>query len=130
MLEYYPPANLAEWIETICAAITVLIGLILVVAPRLLLPISTNGSNTVDAVMIFILRGHLAGLLVGLGLAAILLQQPLIYLALAVSWGFSAIGQLVSLVVDRHLSVTWFFMLMLKSALAVFAALPVFGIFG
>ncbi len=130
MIEYYPPASPAEWIETICAAITVLVGLILLLAPRPILRFSTNDFNEVEVAAVFILRGHLAGLLVGLGLAAILLQQPLIYLALAVSWGFSAIGQLVSLVVDRHLSASKVFVLILKSAIAVFAALPVFGIFG
>jgi len=121
MIEFYPPANLAEWIEAIAAGITVLIGVILLLAPRVFA--SSPDENPA-------LRGHFGGLVLGLGLAALLLQQPLVYLALGIAFGFSTLGQLWSFLIDRKLSTKNISLLIFKSGLAVLPVLAVLGYFG
>ncbi len=46
-------------------------------------------------------RATMAGFYLGVGLCCILLDQPLLYLALGVSWGFTAFGRAVSMMSDR-----------------------------
>jgi len=121
MIEFYPPTSLAEWIEVIAAGITILAGILMLVAARYF--VSTPSE-------IFVLRGHLGGLVLGLGLAALLLQQPLIYLTLGISWGFSALGQIWSALVDRKLSTKNIFLLILKIGLTILPVLAVLGYFG
>jgi hypothetical protein len=63
----------------------------------------------------------MAGFYLGLGLACILLAQPLLYLALGLSWGFTAFGRLVSILSDRGNTVYNWISLVIE---LVLAALP------
>ena len=71
-----------------------------------------------------------SGFILGLGLAALMLQQPLIYLALGISWGFSALGQILSLLLDRNLSTANIVALILKFILSACLIASVLGVFG
>jgi hypothetical protein len=46
-------------------------------------------------------RARLSGFYLGLGLASILLAQPLLYMALGFSWAFTAFGRVVAMLSDR-----------------------------
>jgi hypothetical protein len=46
-------------------------------------------------------RATMAGFYLGVGLCALLLAQPFIYMTLGLSWLFTAFGRLVSMLSDR-----------------------------
>ena len=72
-------------------------------------------------------RGTLSGFHLGVGLCAILLAQPLVYLALGVSWGLTAFGRILSILSDRANSlVNWLLFL----SEVVLAAMPLLFVFG
>jgi hypothetical protein len=56
-----------------------------------------------------------------------LLAQPLLYLALGLSWGFTAFGRLVSMLVDRGMTGFNIFSLLFEIALAALALAFAFG---
>lgn len=129
-MEFYPPMTPGEWVQTVAAIITTLIGLALLVAPGFFLPMARGRQSASFVQTATTTRAHLAGFLLGLGLAALLLQQPLIYLALGISWGFSALGQILSLLLDRNLSTANIVALILKFILSACLIASVLGFFG
>ncbi len=133
MIEFYPPVSTGEWAQVIGAALTVLTGLFLLLLPGLFLQLTTGvvGSwgESVDRRAKIAVRAHLSGLLLGLGIAVLLLQQPLLYLALGISWGFAALSQIISMLVDRNYSISNFVLLIIKSSIAAVLVLAVLGFF-
>ena len=130
MIEYYPPVSTGEWIGAISALITVLIGLLMLVFPRLVFRATNIGSESTDALVEMAIRSHPAGLLIGFGLSAFLLQQPLIFLALGISWGFSAFGQILAMLINKNLSLAYIVSLAVKSLLGLLTTLAALGNFG
>jgi hypothetical protein len=129
-MEFYPPMTPGEWVQTTGAGITALIGLALVIAPGFFTTLVRGRKSASFVQAATTTRAHAAGFILGFGLSALLLQQPLIYLALGASWGFSVLGQLLSLLLDRNLSTANIITLILKSLLAACLILSVFGVFG
>jgi predicted membrane channel-forming protein YqfA (hemolysin III family) len=69
----------------------------------------------------------MAGFYLGVGLCAILLAQPFIYLTLGVSWLFTAFGRIISMLSDRGGTAFNWVSLVVELALA---ALPLAFVFG
>lgn len=121
------PMTEGEWVAWAGAAATVLLGLAFMFAPRLSLraiglqpppelPQALAGS-----------RATVAGFHLGLGLACLLMAQPLLYIALGFSWGFTAFGRIVSMLSDRGNTLhNWTWLV----AELVLAALPLAFAFG
>lgn len=130
MIEFYPPVSTSEWIQSIGAAITMLIGLFYLLLPKFTLRASGLARESVGSDAVIVARGHLSGLLLGFGLATLLLQQPLLYLALGAGWGFSAVSQIISIIVDGNRTAASFIALMLKAVITAFLLLAVLGFFG
>ncbi|WP_419907988.1 DUF4345 family protein [Hoeflea sp.] len=100
MIAFYWPGSTGEWLAFLVAAVTIAFGLLLFFMPRLsfrLLRLRTSDAHP-DAIAEG--RGTMAGFYLGCGLSCILLAQPLLYLALGLSWAFTAIGRLVSILFD------------------------------
>ena len=95
------PMSDGEWLAWSAAAATVAFGLLALFAPRITLRLLrlTTPERHPDAVGSA--RATIAGFHIGLGLSAILLAQPLLYMALGASWGFTAFGRIVSMLSDR-----------------------------
>ena len=133
MIEFYSPVSTGEWVQVIGAALTILMGLLLLLFPGLFLRMTTGvvGSwgESVDCQAKIAVRAHLSGLLLGLGIAVLLLQQPLLYLALGISWGFAAFSQIISMLVDRNYSISNYALLIAKSSIAAVLVLAVLGYF-
>ncbi len=129
MIEFYPPVSTGEWVQVSGAAFTILVGLILLLAPGMFLRISGQAGESVERSAKIVLRSHLSGLCLGLGVAVLLLQQPLLYLALGISWGFLALSQIISIIVDRDFSISGFILLIAKSSIAAVLILSVLGYF-
>ena len=122
MIEFYWPGSTGEWLAFIVAAITVAFGLLLFFMPRLsfrilhLKPLDERPDAIAEG------RATMAGFYLGCGLSCLLLAQPLLYLALGLSWAFTALGRLVSILFDRAgTRFNWLSMIFE----AVLAALPI-----
>lgn len=95
------PASQGEWLAWGSAAITTLLGLLFLFAPRTGLRLI--GLQTVPAHPEALAgsRADIAGFRLGLGLSCILLAQPLLYMAMGFAWAFNAFGRLVSMLSDK-----------------------------
>lgn len=115
------PTTNAEWMAFSVAALTLLFGLLMLFAPRIVL--RTHRLQTVPEhpEALSEVRGRMAGFYLGLSLTAILLAQPLLYLALGFSWLFTAFGRLVSMLSDDGFRIPNFIWIVVELALAIIA---------
>lgn len=95
------PTTQGEWYAWSSAAVTVLFGLLLLFAPGISLRILRLQPREDRPEAVGEARATMAGFYLGLGLTSILLAQPLLYLALGVSWAFTAFGRIISMLSDR-----------------------------
>jgi hypothetical protein len=115
------PMSDGEWLAWSAAAVTALIGLAMLIAPRLALralalaPVEGRGEGLSAA------RATMAGQHLGLGIASILLAQPLVYLALGLAWAFCAFGRIISMLSDGAASLRNVAFLVVELALAALA---------
>ena len=94
------PQGQGEWLAAASAALTVLIGLFSMFAPRLRLRVLGLALAQHNAFGLGATRGSLAGFPLGIGVASLLLAQPFVYLALGLCWAFAAFGRLISILSD------------------------------
>ncbi|MGN6468671.1 MAG: AGROH133_08824 family phage infection protein [Rhizobiaceae bacterium] len=94
------PMSQGEWLGWISALVTVLAGLVFLFAPGTMLRALRLQAAPDRPQALAEVRGRMAGFYLGLGLSAILLAQPLVYMALGFSWAFTAFGRLVSMLSD------------------------------
>ena len=121
------PVSQGEWLAWGSAAATALFGLALLFAPRLSLRFLRLQTTERHPEAVSEARGTMAGFYLGFGLCCLLLAQPLLYLALGASWGFTAFGRLVSMLSDRGNTLYNWVSLVVELALA---ALPLGFAFG
>ena len=95
------PVTQGEWLAFVCAAITVLLGAILLFAPGLSFKLFRLQPRPEHPEAYAAARGNMAGFYLGLGLCSLLLAQPLLYMALGFSWLFTAFGRIVSMMSDH-----------------------------
>lgn len=94
------PITTGEWLSFAVASLTALLGLCHLFAPRLMLRASGLALPPEKESALAHLRGPEAGFLLGLGLGALLLAQPLIYLVLGFAWAFAAFGRVIGMLSD------------------------------
>lgn len=94
------PMSDAEWIAFGAAAFTLLLGLFMLFAPGTMMKIMRLQTASGHPEALAEVRGRMAGFYIGVAMTAILLAQPLVYLALGFSWLFTAFGRLVSMLSD------------------------------
>jgi predicted membrane channel-forming protein YqfA (hemolysin III family) len=99
--EFPWPLSQGEWLAWSAAAVTVLFGLILFFAPGLSLRILRLQTRPDHPEAVSEARATMSGFYLGLGLCAILFAQPMLYIALGLSWALTAFGRLVSMMSDR-----------------------------
>jgi uncharacterized membrane protein HdeD (DUF308 family) len=122
------PMTNGEWLAWSSAAVTVLFGLLLFFAPRISLRILRLQTTEAHPEAVSEARATMAGFYLGLGLCCVLLgAQPFLYMALGVSWLFTAFGRLVSMLSDRGNTIYNWASLIVE---VVLAALPLGFAFG
>ncbi|WP_442581576.1 AGROH133_08824 family phage infection protein [Mesorhizobium sp. ASY16-5R] len=122
------PMTNGEWLAWSSAAVTVLFGLLLFFAPRISLRILRLQTTEAHPEAVSEARATMAGFYLGLGLCCVLLgAQPFLYMALGVSWLFTAFGRLVSMLSDRGNTIYNWTSLIVE---VVLAALPLGFAFG
>lgn len=122
------PVTQGEWLAWSSAVVTVLFGLLLLFAPRIsfrLLRLTTNERypNAIAEA-----RSTMAGFYLGLGLCCIILAQPLLYMALGASWGFTAFGRLIAMMSDGANTPYHWVSILLDLALAILPLAFAFGL--
>ena len=94
------PMTQGEWLAWSSAAVTILFGLIMLFLPRIglrilrLQPVPSHPEAVAEA------RATMAGFYLGVGISCIVLAQIWLYLALGLSWLFTAFGRIVSMLSD------------------------------
>jgi hypothetical protein len=115
------PISQGEWLAWSSAAVTLALGLLMLFAPRTVLRLLRLQTVPEHAEAVAEVRATMAGFHIGVGLAAILLAQPLIYLTLGICWALTAFGRLISILSDRGGTVVNWLWLVVEMALAALA---------
>ncbi len=127
MIEFYWPATTGEWLAFAVALITVGFGLLLFIMPRLSLRILRLQTMPDHPDAVAEGRGTMAGFYLASGLCCLVLAQPFLYLLLGLGWAFTALGRLLSILVDRAGSRFNGISLLIETVLAVLPLAYVFG---
>lgn len=125
-MDFYFPTAFGEQVAFIGAAATALIGLLVFLLPRLALSLGGFQVGEIRPEGYAAVRAAGAHHL-GLGLAAIMLAQDWIYMALGIALGFGAIGRIAACVFDRALTPRNIAISLLQVALALAPLAYVFG---
>ncbi|MEQ9246849.1 MAG: DUF4345 domain-containing protein [Nitratireductor sp.] len=94
------PVTQGEWLAWSAAAVTIFIGLFVMFMPRLALRLFRLQPAAERTEMLVVPRAIIGGFYIGFGLAAMMLAQPFIYLALGAEWAVSFFGCVISLLSD------------------------------
>jgi hypothetical protein len=94
------PVSQGEWLAWSSAVVTALFGLMALFAPVTTLRIMRLETKPDHPEAVGEARATMSGFWLGVGLTCILLAQPLIYIALGLSWALTAFGRLVSMMSD------------------------------
>ncbi|WP_117195042.1 AGROH133_08824 family phage infection protein [Rhizobium terrae] len=116
-MELYFPTELGEQLAFTCAAVTAVLGLLVLLLPGPALRLAAFQIGEIRPEGYAAVRASGAHHL-GFGLAAVMLAQDWIYLTLAAALGFAAAGRLVSCVFDRAFTFKNMAFLLLQVVLA------------
>ncbi|MBO6717183.1 MAG: DUF4345 family protein [Rhizobiaceae bacterium] len=122
------PMSIGEWLAWSCAALTILLGLLLLFAPETGLRIFRLQTVPDHPEAVATARANMAGFYLGLGISCLLLAQPFLYLALGLSWALTGFGRLISMLSDDGSTAYNWVVLAIEIALALMALQFVFGL--
>ena len=94
------PVSQGEWLAWSVAVVTVLFGLVALFAPVTALRILRLQTKPDHPEAVGEARATMSGFWLGVGLTCVLLAQPLVYVALGLSWALTAFGRLISMMSD------------------------------
>ena len=126
-MEFYIPTETGEFLAFCAAVVTSLLGLVFLFAPGIAfraLGIDLREGRRGGYAEA---RSTMGGFHLGLGLAALLLAQPMVYLALGVAFALAAFGRILSMLSDSGNTVVNWLYLVVQIALS---ALPLAYVFG
>lgn len=129
MIEFYFPTSPGEWAAFASAVVTILFAILLFFMPRLSLRILRLQTFADVPSAVSESRATMAGFYFGVGFCCILLAQPLLYLALGVSWLFTAFGRIVSMVLDKGNTKYNWISWPIEAILGILPTLYAFGLF-
>lgn len=94
------PFSQGEWLAWSSAVATILFGLVALFAPGITLKILRLETRPDHPEAVAEARATVSGFWLGVGICCVLLAQPLLYMALGISWALTAFGRLVSMMSD------------------------------
>jgi hypothetical protein len=126
-MEFYIPTETGEFLAFCAAVVTSLLGLVFLFAPSIAfraLGIDLREGRRGGYAEA---RSTMGGFHLGLGIAALLLAQPMVYLALGAAFALAAFGRILSMLSDGGNTVVNWLYLAVQIALS---ALPLAYVFG
>ncbi|MHC2417103.1 hypothetical protein ACVMB2_000955 [Sinorhizobium meliloti] len=129
-MEFYIPTETGELLAFCAAALAALIGLVMLFAPRLTFRAAGIGIAEGRRGGLAEARSTMGGMHLGLGLGAILLAQPMVYLAVGAAFALAAFGRILSIMSDNGATLfNWLALLArVQAALAILPLAYVFGL--
>lgn len=127
-MEFYIPTETGEFLAFSAAAAAALLGLVMLFAPRLTFRAAGIGLAEGRRGGLAEARSTMGGMHVGLGLGAILLAQPMVYLAVGAAFALAAFGRALSMMSDNGATLFNGFALLVQAALAILPLAYVFGL--
>ena len=125
MIQLYWPGSPGEWLGFGSASVTVLLGLALLVLPRLTLRLLGAGSPGQPSA-----ARAAGGFIAGLGLACLAMAQPFLYFGIGAAWILAAFGRLLAAVFDGARGPRDWLFLILAAALGAMPLAFVLGYVG
>lgn len=126
-MEFYIPKETGEFLAFCAAVTTVLLGLAIFLAPGLSFRMLGLAQREGRRGALAEARSTIGGFHLGVGLAAVLLAQPMVYLALGSAFALAFFGRILSMMSDGSGGLSNWLFLLLQGALA---ALPLGYAFG
>lgn len=126
-MEFYFPTELGEQLAFGAAVISAVIGLVIMFAPGVMLRLFGLQFLTERRDGLALVRSSLAGLYLGFGATALLLAQPMVYLAFGASFALVVFGGILSILSDGGATMRNSLLLVVH---LVLAALPLIYVFG
>lgn len=115
------PISQGEWLAWSSALVTLVFGLANLFAPRLMLKLMRLQARPDHPEAVAEARGTISGFYAGVGLACLLLAQPLLYLTLGICWALTAFGRVISMLSDDGNTLANWIWLALEIVLAALA---------
>ncbi|MBV2144800.1 DUF4345 domain-containing protein [Falsochrobactrum sp. TDYN1] len=126
-MEFYLPASTGEWLAWSSAAVTALMGAIMLFAPGLSMKLLRLQPAHEHVGAYASIRATMAGFYLGIGLGCLVFAQPFLWVVLGACWGFALFGRFISMMSDRGTSFYNIFAAIIEFALAAGPLLYAFG---
>ncbi|WP_046120683.1 hypothetical protein [Ensifer aridi] len=127
-MEFYIPTETGEFLAFCAAAMAALIGLVMLFAPRLTFRAAGIGVAEGRRGGLAEARSTMGGMHLGLGLAALMLAQTWVYLAVGAAFALAAFGRMLSMMSDNGVTLFNWAALAVQLALAILPLAYVFGL--
>ncbi|MCQ8783025.1 AGROH133_08824 family phage infection protein [Mangrovibrevibacter kandeliae] len=122
------PETTADLLPFVASVVTLLLGLIMLVAPAAGLWLGLFGSYAGMGPAIPVARADAGGFRLGVGIMGLMMyDQPFLQFALGAGWAAAALGRLLSLVLDRGAIGANLVWLVLDLALTAMPLAPALG---
>ncbi|KAA3510413.1 AGROH133_08824 family phage infection protein [Agrobacterium rosae] len=128
-MEFYFPTEFGEQMAFVAAAVSAIIGLFVMFAPGVTFRLFGLQFMTDRRDGLVLLRSSLGGFYLGFGATALLLAQPMVYLAFGASFALAVFGAILSILSDGGATVRNCLLLVVHSVLAALPLMYVFGLF-
>jgi hypothetical protein len=127
-MEFYFPTEFGEQLAFGAAVLSAIIGLVMMFAPGVLLRLFGLQLLTERRDGLALVRSSLAGLYLGFGATALLLAQPMVYLAFGASFALVVFGGILSILSDGGATMRNSLLLVVHLLLAALPLIYVFGL--
>ncbi|MBN7806121.1 DUF4345 domain-containing protein [Agrobacterium rosae] len=128
-MEFYFPTEFGEQMAFVAAAVSAIIGLFIMFAPGVTFRLFGLQFMTDRRDGLVLLRSSLGGFYLGFGATALLLAQPMVYLAFGASFALAVFGAILSILSDGGATMRNCLLLVVHSVLAALPLMYVFGLF-
>ena len=126
-MEFYFPTEFGEQLAFSAAAVSAVIGLVMMFAPGVTFRLFGMQFQAERRDGLVLLRSSLAGFYLGFGATALLLAQPMVYLALGAAFALAAFGRILSMLSDSGNTVVNWLYLIVQIVLSALPSAYVFG---
>lgn len=127
-MEFYFPTEFGEQLAFSAAVISAVIGLAMMFAPALTLRLFGLSLMVERRDGLVLVRSSLGGFYLGFGASALLLAQPMVYLALGAAFALATFGAVLSILSDGGPTLRNCLLMVVHLALAALPLMYVFGL--